>query len=171
MATGQIANVCVPSIMHSGTRFVLNQVLRGYKDQNLEHPEPKYPFSLYRCHITPDAIQKLIPFMDMYPSIVPMRHPARIAKSFRDRGLSYEDYLSQWHALMELSLVYEFVYFHIDLPSIIPYCGRAAKLLGVRQLKVDRNKKYTDHFNIDAPLEGNMDWVDEQILEFYWETI
>jgi hypothetical protein len=161
--------VCVPSIMHSGTRFVCEEVLKGYRHHPFLHPQR--PKGYFRQHTTELPMTDIEPWMNKYPSIVPMRHPARIAKSFMDREhVGQIDYLKQWRTMIALSQRYQLTYFHVDLPDISPYLMRAEILLG-HAVSPDRSRVIGEHGNAACDLEIGSAWVTDWIMDFYYSTL
>jgi hypothetical protein len=115
--------VVVPSVMHSGTHVLRYKILRAFfkdnEDTCLFNANSKH--EMVGFHV--DELYRFIEDMDSQV-IVPMRHPRRIAKSWKSREripartpYCAENLYSQLEQLQDLDK-YNPMYVHIDMPEI-----------------------------------------------------
>lgn len=124
--------VCVPSIRHSGTRLVTKHILSDFVPVNPRQPIPNDgKCHVITGHVTEPSLEYMNHYMQNFPSIVPMRHPASIWKSFADRDMSYDFYFDHWLNLMELYAEYPMAIVHVDRHDRDYYLNEASKFLGV----------------------------------------
>lgn len=114
--------VVVPTIMHSGTHTLMFEVLRN-RHPNISNPlfGPGTDNWLYHCHVDKDHIEtketrECLARLKYNLVFAPMRHPRRVAESFRREFRDTEDFLFQWAFFSEVIHNHVDCYLHIDQP-------------------------------------------------------
>jgi len=110
--------ICIPTIRHSGTRLICKKVFAGWKLANPIKPIIKGGNHIIAGHVYEPSLEYMIKYASKYPSIVPLRHPVRIWKSFVDRELGYDYYYDHWMNMAKRISGFNPTYVHIDRPSI-----------------------------------------------------
>lgn len=121
----------VPSVMHTGTRLLTIEILKGTRGGKYNLDDYKYTNIPPMCGDTDDGDDHLhvghvfSENMDLwreamrkFPTIVPLRHPSRVLESYRRRGKSEDVYKSQWDNLISLVKDFKVLYLHADMPNI-----------------------------------------------------
>ena len=175
--------ICVPSIMHSGTHVIRYQILRAYfQDGDTDHffngpAHQPWKNTLHGFHV--DQAHRYQNQLDNLPVFAPLRHPRRIAKSFksRERAKSRMPYTEQnlykqFDLMMAMDELYDIMYLHVDhevrdlevelmawelklpLEKNFEVCKRSGSVAG----------------NHETPLEECPE-VSQHYIDFYYETI
>jgi len=174
--------VLLPSIQHTGSRFVRWDILKRYEHAQLyENPSEGFcKRTVYYEHMGDSRksyrFRRLLP---LYPTIVPLRHPRRVFKSWIDRGQNVEDCINEWVNLIEIVIPHNPYYLPIDSVDREVYLQKINEDLNVRNDQNWRprgNNKGTMYLNpeeITLPdnaesfLEG-IEWLTEK---FWSESV
>ena len=103
--------------MHTGTHIVRNILLRGEKINGFHIPELER-----RVQGCLDSMDGLV--------VSPLRHPARVAESFKRRGSDVERFFLQWSHFMRYFAPRVDLYIHVDHPCRDSEVESLADLLG-----------------------------------------
>ena len=112
--------VCVPTIMHTGTHFIIEELLKDFKYSSLLHNQvipDLIPNDDTKCflHVNDDFhVKNRGDFLSSVTLIVPLRHPHRVLKSFIHRGRELSAYKEQWDNMINLVAPLNPMYLHID---------------------------------------------------------
>jgi len=103
--------IVVPAVPHVGAHF-MRQLLVGTGHQiHLEHPYPGAATERIRDHL-----------LAGHPCIMPLRHPIRVAHSWKRYGKDLEDYagasFAQWWGVMGLVMPFDPYYLALDAPLV-----------------------------------------------------
>ena len=107
--------IVVPSVHHTGTKFVYRYLLADEKGWEFVTPNPDTTMAYYkpdgsprtgdkgkvRIHIDPPLMHRIHAWMADFPSIVPLRHPRNVAQSWKNRFKSFAELGEQWRLLKE----------------------------------------------------------------------
>lgn len=137
--------IVVPSIMHSGTHLLRYQILgASFKDRT----DGKFfnngsGNEMIKFHV--DQIPRFRRELDSYPVFAPLRHPRRVAQSFKMRAdirarvpYTRENFDHQWRMMIDEVDKRNPIYLHVDH--------------SVRDYEVDLLRKATN-----LPLEKNFE--------------
>lgn len=106
MSRKDFKKIFMPSIMHTGTTFCERWLFGAG------------PISLLRLHTDHRRLEAIIGELeqiDKYDAVVvPLRHPARVLRSFMKRGRTWESYVEQWNEMMVFIAPLNPHYIHID---------------------------------------------------------
>ena len=121
--------VGVASVMHSGTHLIYKMLTSCLKCKGVSIEASRAgEHGVFLFHLV-DAHRDAL---DMRHLVTPMRHPVRIAESFRRRGKPIEDMYRQFENLARIDPIF----IHVDRVDRDAYVARAGKELGV-QLHTD----------------------------------
>lgn len=107
--------IIVPTIRHSGSHFVVN--LLGYDIKqtfNWKQAGKARPDSLIFDHISPHRIGIITGLVSKHLTIIPLRHPFLIEKSWDDRNKDKEDLYQSFKTLINDIDPYEPFYLPLD---------------------------------------------------------
>ena len=110
MTALSIDRIILPTVPHTGTNLVNSHILGKYK-------KIKNGRKVLFRHIDAQTLKFLVPFLEKYPAIVPLRHPRSCAVSWKAREKSVFDMLDCWKILIESIDQYNPFYLPIDRPS------------------------------------------------------
>lgn len=123
----------VASIPHSGTRLVVDEILKTpwvhFKDKEKEG-------HIYCGHIYTYNAPLVKMRMEQYPAIVPLRHPYLTATSWKKRGMDIGEMCIAYYILVDQLDQYNPLYLPIDRPERDDYLKAISKELK-RPLKTD----------------------------------
>lgn len=107
--------ICVPTIRHSGTRLMTQMMLKaGLRGGNPFNPDStKYP-CFFVGHVNGESYKYMMRVSRTCKVMSPMRHPARIWKSFKDRDMSMELFKESWNNFMIFYREYHMPIVHVD---------------------------------------------------------
>lgn len=126
-------HVVVASVPHTGTRFVFEHLLKG-RHRCGEHPCDD-GFSVY--HTDGRHKKRLIALAGQFPTIVPMRHPAKVAQSWAVNRSKNPDYYAPdrlraaFHSLVTDIDPLKPLYLPIDAPNRDEYLAKINAELGL----------------------------------------
>lgn len=120
--------ICVPTVMHSGTHILRFCILQGYYKMT---PDAKHLFNgtsgnkMHVFHLNHDQFpREYIYMMDAIPVFSSLRHPYRVWQSFVKRTehdrINYrlDKFNIQWRRLIDIVDKYDPLYVHVDVPEI-----------------------------------------------------
>ena len=96
--------IVVTSVPHSGTHFVAHHLLEELPNKrSLGYFSPPAPTTgKYVCHTYDESMQDLTNALDNgNPCIVPIRHPLKVAVSWKRRGKDPNDAIPFWQRLID----------------------------------------------------------------------
>jgi len=93
----------VPTIPHTGTHFIRDHLLAGQ-----EH---------YVQHLWPKSRVQLSQMATTYRTIVPLRHPILVARSWKSRDKDIRELPDYWYALIQYIDPHEPQYLPLDSPN------------------------------------------------------
>ena len=105
--------IVVPSIPHTGTMFVYHEILKEIP-QEIRNPK-KGPGKI-QIHIYQDRMDELYS-LSAYPWIVPLRHPEKVAITWKSREKDLAELREFWWRLLDLVDSFEPHYLSIDAPN------------------------------------------------------
>lgn len=120
--------ICVPTMMHSGTHLLRFEIL---KKQYKMEPDAEHFFDgdtdnrAYVFHLNEDQMPMVyLSMMEQLPVFTSLRHPYRIWQSYKKRAerdrLNYrhEKFCLQWNRLIDIVSKNDPFYVHVDAPEI-----------------------------------------------------
>ena len=171
--------ICVPSIMHSGTHVLRYQVLNAHfqDDEDTCFFNGNSKNKMHGFHV--DQAYRFQSKLEGNHILSPLRHPRRIAKSFksRERAKSRMPYTEknlykQFDLMMDLDELYPILYLHVDheirdsevelmswalvlpLEKNFEVCKRSGSVAGNHEVPLDECPEVPQHY-----------------IDFYYETI
>jgi hypothetical protein len=115
--------VCIPTIKHSGTHLLKNDIFKAFKNasyvQALDGGCDDGDYSV-TWHVVGQNFDTMAEVMDLgIPIISPMRHPARVKESYIRRGMypprcDSQSFDTQWKNMIKIYEKYDPMYIHID---------------------------------------------------------
>ena len=90
-------SIVIPSIQHTGTKFVAS-MFDGYCWKSLN--EDWHERSVFVGHISPGQINNVKTKMLQHRAIVPLRHPFLVAESWKRRGKSIAELVDNFRLLV-----------------------------------------------------------------------
>lgn len=115
--------IVIASVHHTGTNFLHNHLFAGMRQlpQNRHSfvkgfPVPTSGCHKVRCHIEPENIDNLFWWLNKAKIIVPLRHPEKVAVSWKARDKPLSDMLWQFQAMKRVFAEHEPLYLPIDSP-------------------------------------------------------
>ena len=137
--------IIVPTIRHSGSHFLVD--LLGY-DINKTLPwgqaHKATDDSLIFDHISPYKVDIMLPLIRDNLTVIPLRHPFVVAKSWIDRKKDLSELVAAWE-----TLVYE-------IDPLEPY---------YLPLDVEDRQDYLDELNIDTGRSMVTDWTPQGVVQ------
>lgn len=151
--------IVVPTVHHTGTKFVYNDLLGALSELSPQGPEDvmqltrkeieERPFrQKVRIHCEECFVGNLRKWCKEFPSIVPLRHPRTMAKAWKFRDKSLDWLNKQWGVLQEEVDIYEPLYLPLDVPDRDLYLSRINFSLGLN-LKTDWSNKWSCGFSAE----------------------
>lgn len=128
--------IVVPSVHHTGTKLVFNDILRDLVAFNQQDKTPRDSGKL-RIHIDAPFLEDLHYWCAKCSIIVPIKHPRDVAIGWKVRFKKLGELAQQWTWLKEEIAPYDPLYLPIDLP--------------------DRDE-WLDKVNLKLNLKLNTDW-------------
>lgn len=162
--------IVLPTIMHTGN--TLMQEIIGYEVIGCAQ-EPRSDDTVIHAHTTNSLYDQLEKCMDKYPSIIPMRHPARVWRSFqqRDSGKTMKTYREQFGCMVELTEGRNVSYIHVDQPELRDTeLDQASRRLGINNKTawpIVNSVAGTHELDITNDMVAE---IPEWILEYYKRT-
>jgi len=107
--------ILVASVHHTGTKLVFNDILRNFPEVNQQN----YLYSgrgKIRIHVDEPFLDDLDYWGSKALTIVPLRHPEKVAIGWKVRGKRLEELSLQWHWLKERISKFDPYYLPIDSP-------------------------------------------------------
>ena len=104
--------IIVPTIRNTGTHFLLN--LLGIKPKGMLWTEQENGIAY--GHIYPDRKDIYLPLIRDNQTIIPLRHPLVVAKSWQDRGGNLLELVESWELLVNEIDPLHPTYLPIDSP-------------------------------------------------------
>lgn len=104
----------VTSVPHSGTHFVVYELLKDYTD--VRDDDFKAGLWKYQSHTYSNAMDELKRLLSQgHPCIVPVRHPVLVAQSWKRRGKEPLESIPFWSRLINEIHQYHPFYIPIDM--------------------------------------------------------
>ena len=122
--------ILVPTIPHTGTKLLANDILRDY-DHNalINTPGPRDKID---DHIYPEKMTRWKDLLEQYPAIVPLRDPISLAVSWERRNKDLGDMCVMWYIPVEVVDRYNPHYLPIDSVNRNEYLDRINRSLGLK---------------------------------------
>lgn len=139
--------------MHTGTHLIRDVILKDH-DKHVFHVSEH----LHRLNCDPEELRN-------NPVVSPLRHPRRVAESWKRRGSDLNTLRSMWISLMHNFAPFVDVFICIDSPARDRQLGRLNKILGTSittDWPVEGSRANTEGISIDLCPE-----VPNQFIEFY----
>ena len=115
--------VVIPSVWHSGTHFMTDQVVPDFTAHHFDHRgwiagSPRGDIQV-RCHCEPEFAKSLQRWGKEGQCLVPMRHPILVAQSWKARGKTgrFLELAAQWKLLKDHIAPHDPLYLPIDSPD------------------------------------------------------
>jgi len=125
--------VLVPTIPHTGTTLVLKHLLPFLPD--MRNPKRCGHGKIF-CHIYEERIAELLPLLEKYPAVIPLRHPEKVAISWKARKKDLNELWGLWETLVDVIDPYHPLYLAIDSAGRDQALRSISKTLGL-DLKTD----------------------------------
>jgi hypothetical protein len=112
--------IVVASVHHTGTNFVHQHLLKGFPQTGMNYSHYKKPpdhRGHVRIHCDLSQHTYLPWWLKQFPCIVPMRHPMKVAASWKARDKSLDNLAIQWKILKEKVAPYDPFYLPLDVPD------------------------------------------------------
>ncbi len=110
--------IVVPSIHHTGTNFVLQNLLRKFATHPNTIASLPPEQSKVHVHVEPSLVGQLDHWVRlMYPMLVPIRHPASVARSWKARGKPVSEMVGQWQMLIDQVAPFKPSYLPLDVDN------------------------------------------------------
>lgn len=109
-----IETIVLPTIEHSGSRLTAQNIFAMYKHNDINRP-PTSTLSKYYDHLYSHTIDRFDELSQRYFTVVPLRHPLRIAYSWERRGQLMKYWFQQFEALITRIDKNKPFYFPVDL--------------------------------------------------------
>lgn len=171
--------IAAPSVPHTGHNFVCKRILKNYPLYSASvTPAEMYTKQKKLAiadHYWPNTIENWKYYLEHYPTIVSLRHPARCLLSHELRNTIHaniERFRMHWVNMMELiPYANEVYYLHLDDYDIRE--AQAAKIMRVvgEEFEIDwsvsaetGSKKNTEQAEITAEL---LEKIPQEFIEFY----
>lgn len=157
--------VCVPTVQHTGSYFVANHLFSDWP----KHPIKNAPLEhgVYFDHVWPHKRQwweEL--FEETDAIIVPLRHPAVVAESWKRRGRPFREMCDQWRMMRDVIDAYEPSYLPLDVEDRQSYLDAINERYGLSlatSWPVIHSKRQTNEIDWRTfyPDDRTQDLVDE----------
>jgi hypothetical protein len=108
--------ILVPTVHHTGTKTVFNDILNGMEIINQQDPTPP-PSGKLRIHLDGPLIPDVVTWLRKAHVIVPIRHPRKVALGWKARHKKFARLDPQWTYLKELVDPYKPFYLPLDRPD------------------------------------------------------
>jgi len=95
--------IILPTVQHTGSRLV-DSIFRSKRD-----------FKTTYAHVNLKNIDTFVELAKEHATIVPLRHPLRVAQSFESRGKLLDDFFSEWNLIISMIAPLDPMYIHVDL--------------------------------------------------------
>lgn len=105
--------ILVPSVHHTGTKLVYNELLKGFPEIN-QQDHSDHVWGKIRIHIDEAFLEDLHWWLKRVPAIVPLLHPRKVAIGWKVRAKRREELGEQWKMLKEEIDPYGPYYLPID---------------------------------------------------------
>ena len=122
--------ILVPTIPHTGTKLLANDILRDFEHNALIN-KPKNGQKI-DDHIFPEKITRWKELMTEYPAIIPLRNPVSIAVSWERRHRDLGELMVMWYILVEQLDKFNPSYLPIDSLDRNKYLDRINQRLGLK---------------------------------------
>jgi hypothetical protein len=125
--------VVVASVHHTGTNFVFQELLKGLKQIGMAYSKHYRPpdNAFTRIHCDMQQSPYLHWWVSRFPTIVPLRHPASVAVSWKAREKSMWALENQWEILREMVAPYNPIYLPIDVDDRQSWLDKLNERLGM----------------------------------------
>lgn len=122
--------VVIASVQHSGTHFVKQHLLSGWPE--VSEPKQHSANAIYQEHVVPESLLRIRAAMKCgAPCIVPLRHPVKVALSWKARGLNLAHFTDQFRRLVTAVDPLGPLYLPLDVPDREDYLARICERLGI----------------------------------------
>ncbi len=119
--------ICVTSVPQTGTQFVIDHLLESF-ERCTEMPAERGYFYM---HVYQKGIPEIRGWLKQYPCIVPMRHPLKVAKSWRAREKPVGEMCDFYRRLVTAVDPFEPFYIPLDVPTRQTYLDLINESLGL----------------------------------------
>ena len=132
--------VTVASVHHTGTQFITHEILKTFEARSLDHRNlvagPAAKDIWIRIHCEPQSIDRLGYWCSSRATIVPLRHPAKVAASWKARGKDLSRLVAQWNILKNIVDEHDPMYLPIDVPDRMNWLDTISRNID-RELQTD----------------------------------
>jgi hypothetical protein len=119
--------ILVPTIPHTGTKLLANEILRDFEHNALINtPKNRQKVD---DHIYPEKMTRWKELLKEYPAIIPLRNPVSIAVSWERRNKDLGELMVMWYILVEQIDQFNPHYLPIDVKGRDYYLDRINKQL------------------------------------------
>jgi hypothetical protein len=108
--------IVLPTVESTGSRLTAS-MFRGIYSEKLPGDEVE-DLSLFYAHLNKKNIKSFIDLCSKYPTVVPLRHPKRVALSFQDKGRIMELLKEQFDYLIKEIAPLKPLYLRVDSKSL-----------------------------------------------------
>jgi len=108
----------LPTVKHTGSHFVLKQLLPDFEQMNLkdiDNLDPDKNIVIFD-HLYPSKMDLWEPLMAKYPAIIPLRNKQDIMESWERREEPIDDFFDQWQILGRMRK-YKVYFINLDAPK------------------------------------------------------
>lgn len=141
--------ILVPTIPHTGTKLLTEDILRSFEHNALRN-KPKNRQKI-DDHIYPEKLTRWKELLAEYPAIIPLRNPVSIAVSWQRRNKDIGEFIVMWYILVEIIDQYNPQYLPIDTKERDYYLNRINKKLRL-ELYTDWPVINSVHNSIDVSI-------------------
>lgn len=164
--------VCVPTVMHTGTHVIRNQVFSGFQEIHFKGLGFQGNKGQVVGHLLNNTVCHWIKAFDKFGNIfMPIRHPSRVLESFRRRDKCERFYREQWDLFLEIGAAYDITYLHIDdLALRDKQVVRISEQIGM-PVTPSWELEGSEHGTHDMEItQGLLDQTPERYIRFYEDT-
>ncbi len=153
--------ILVPTIPHTGTKLLANDILREYEHNALiNKPEGQQKID---DHIFPEKITRWKELLNEYPAIIPLRNPISVAVSWERRHRDLGELCVMWYIMVEQIDRYNPHYLPIDSADRDSHLDSINRSLGL-QLTTEWPIVNSVHGSMDSGFNDLSEGARPQIL-------
>ena len=123
--------ILVPSVHHTGTKLVHNELLKGWPQIN-QQDHTEHSCGRIRIHLDEPFLEDVKYWLQRVPAIVPLRHPRKVALGWKRRHKLLTRLGEQWKALKEIVDPYGPYYLPIDHEDRDAWLKKIERGLGLK---------------------------------------
>jgi len=164
--------------MHTGTHFIKYGVFKCpnlFRDIPPSHQGDDGEKLIMVAHVVNQHLHLWDGLLEQHPIVAPLRHPAKVLRSFKHRGKKKKSYIEQWNNMIKIIHPHKPLYLHIDEPKIRDKELKKISELADEDLSVNwdeilRGGAETEPTHNLEINEKTLKGVPEKLIDFYHAT-